>query len=179
MQSPQFRAPRFGRRGYATHEVDTFVALVLRKLAGHPDGDAVTAADLRVMIFHEPPKGDRGYAADDVDDWMEQVLPEVAAAERTRRSDGSEPQQQEGSVADMPAPPHFADRFPRVSRAVVGYSVQDVDAFLELIRRRLERGDMVDESDLKGLPIGEQQGGYRQTAVHQALDLLALALRRR
>lgn len=178
MHSPQFRAPRFGRRGYATHEVDTFVALVLRKLAGHPDGDAVTAADLRIMIFHEPPRGDRGYAADDVDDWMEQVMPQVAASERTRRSDGSEPARPH-SVIDMPAPPHFADRFPRVSRAVIGYSIQDVDAFLDLIRRRLERGDMVDESDLAGLPIGEQQGGYRQTAVHQTLDLLALALRRR
>lgn len=178
MQRPQFRPGKYGRKGYACHEVDAFVNLVMAKLHGHPQGDAITAADLRVMVFHEPAKGEQAYSIEDVDGWLELVRPAVIEADNRARADVSA-QSRPDTVIDMPAPPHFADRFPRVSRAVVGYSTQDVDSFLDLIHRRLERGDVVSESDLQSLPIGEQKGGYRQTAVHSTLDLVVLALRQR
>jgi DivIVA domain-containing protein len=178
MHTPDFRPPRFGRRGYDPAEVDAFVALVAACVDGAPDGDAITAGDVRAMVFHSAPKGQKGYAADEVDDWLQQVAPEVAAAERMHRSDGAAPTRRANTVVEMAAPPHFADHFPRVSRALMGYSVADVDRLLEDVYARLRQGVPVSEMELLRPQIGEQQGGYRQSAVMFVLELIALGLRR-
>lgn len=170
---PEFSRPKFGRKGYRAEEVDGFVDLIMARLEGRPEGEGVVAADVGVMVFHEE-RGAEAYAADEVDDWLQRVRPKVRDAESRVRSDASAPDRP-GSVIDMPAPPHFADRFPRVSRAVLGYAIEDVDAALETLRAQLSGSVAPGADAIRALDFREQQGGYRQVAVDQALELVALA----
>lgn len=174
MQRPEFDHPRRTKRGYDPAEVDRFVDLVLAKVDGHPEGDAITAADLGVMVFHETSRG-TGYDAAAVDDWLSQARPQVAEAEARPNA---EPDPDADSALAMPAPAHVTDLFPRVSRVVPGYSVADVDALLDSVRRRLADGAAVDPAELRDAALGAQKGGYRHSAVAEVLELLALALRR-
>lgn len=172
---PGFAAPRRGRRGYDREEVDRFVELVLARVEGRPGGEAVTAADLGVMVFHSAPRGAPAYDSGAVDAWLERARPVVAQAETQLRS-GPADESAADSVIGMATPPHFTDRFPRVSRVIVGFSVEQVDALLASVRQRLIAGEPIDPEEVSGAPLTEERGGYRQSAVTDVLDLLALAL---
>ncbi|CAN5141971.1 hypothetical protein BH20ACT5_BH20ACT5_03080 [soil metagenome] len=173
MQRPDFPRPRRTRRGYDPGEVDRFIELVLARIDGRPDGEAVTAVDLGVMVFHESSRGE-GYDTTAVDDWLQRVRPAVAEADQRPRGDDPPAD----SALALPAPAGVSDLFPRVSRVVPGYSVADVEALLGSLRQRLTDGDRIDPTEVRTAVLGEQKGGYRHGAVAEILDLLALALRR-
>ncbi len=162
-----------GRKGYNHDEVDSFVDLIIAKLKGKPEGDGVTAADLGVMVFHEE-RGASAYDAAEVDEWIARVRPKVKSVEGQLREEDL-PADRPGSVIDMAAPPHYADRFPRVSRAVLGFAVDDVDAAMDTLRTQLSEGDAPSAKQIMDLSFREQPGGYRQVAVAQTLELIALA----
>ncbi len=162
-----------GRKGYNHDEVDSFVDLIIAKLKGKPEGDGVTAADLGVMVFHEE-RGASAYDSDEVDEWITRVRPKVKAVEGRRREEDL-PADRPGSVIDMAAPPHYADRFPRVSRAVLGFAIDDVDDAMDLLRAQLSGADAPTSKQIMDLSFREQSGGYRQVAVAQTLELIALA----
>lgn len=170
---PEFSKPRMGRKGYNHDEVDSFVDLIIAKLKGKPEGDGVTAADLGVMVFHEE-RGASAYDSDEVDEWITRVRPKVKAVEGRRREEDL-PADRPGSVIDMAAPPHYADRFPRVSRAVLGFAIDDVDDAMDLLRAQLSGADAPTSKQIMDLSFREQSGGYRQVAVAQTLELIALA----
>lgn len=162
-----------GRRGYNHEEVDGFVDLIIAKLKGKPEGDGVTAVDLGIMVFHEE-RGASAYDSDQVDEWIARVRPKVKSVEGQLREEDL-PADRPGSVIDMAAPPHYADRFPRVSRAVLGFVIDDVDAAMDTLRTQLSGADAPSAKQIMDLSFREQPGGYRQVAVAQTLELIALA----
>lgn len=173
IERPSFNRPKIGRKGYRADEVDSFVELIFARLEGRPEGAAVTAVDLGIMVFHED-RGAEAYSQDEVDEWLQVVRPSVKAAETVEREVAPSPDRP-GSAKDIAAPPHFADRFPRVSRAVLGYAVDEVDSVLETLRAQLTGSRPPTAEDIRWIKFSERQGGYRQPAVDQALELIALA----
>ena len=162
-----------GRKGYNVDEVDKFVDLIVAKLKGKPEGDGVTAADLGVMVFHEE-RGSSAYDSEEVDDWISRMRPKVKSVEGHIREEDL-PIDRPGSVIDMAAPPHYADRFPRVSRAVLGFAIEEVDAAMDTLRAELSGSKAPTGQQIMALSFRERPGGYRQVAVASALELIALA----
>jgi len=162
-----------GRKGYNSGEVDNFVDLIIAKLKGKPEGEGVTSADLGIMVFHEE-RGASAYDSEEVDGWLERVRPKVKSVEGKLREEDL-PADREGSAIDMAAPPHYADRFPRVSRAVLGFAVDDVDDAMDTLRNRLSGASAPSAEEIMAMSFREQPGGYRQVAVAQTLELIALA----
>lgn len=170
---PDFPKPKLGRRGYDTAEVDGFVDLIIAKLKGRPEGDAVTEKDLGIMIFRDG-RGSSAYDSDAVDDWIARIRPKLKSIDVQVREQDL-PTDRPGSVVDMAAAPHFADRFPRVSRAVLGFAIEDVDSAMDTLRSQLSGNVAPSGEQIMALSFREQSGGYRQIAVAQALELIALA----
>ena len=75
----------------------------------------------------------------------------------------------------MARPTHYADRFPRVSRAGPGFADDEVDAWLDRLRDELQAGTAPNAEQIRQVSFREQSGGYRQGAVTEMLVLLALA----
>jgi len=162
-----------GRKGYNSSEVDNFVDLIVAKLKGKPEGDGVTSADLGIMVFHEE-RGAAAYDSEAVDEWIARMRPKVKSVEGQLREEDL-PADRPGSAIDMAAPPHYADRFPRVSRAVLGFAVDDVDEAMDRLRDLLSGAAPPSAAEIMAMSFREQPGGYRQVAVARALELIALA----
>src|SRR5215217_2803660 len=64
-----------GRRGYAKHEVDEFVARIGKTLHGEDD---LTAAEVHHVAFAKPLVGRRGYDERQVDRFLDQAEDELA-----------------------------------------------------------------------------------------------------
>lgn len=170
---PDFPKPKLGRRGYDTTEVENFVDLIIAKLKGQPEGAGVTEKDLGIMVFRDG-RGSTAYDSDAVDDWIARMRPKLKTLDVQVREQDL-PTDRPGSVDDMAAPPHFADRFPRVSRAVLGFAIEDVDNAMDTLRSQLSGSTAPSSTKIMALSFREQSGGYRQIAVAQALELIALA----
>ena len=70
-----------GRRGYAKHEVDEFVARIAKTLT---DEDDLTAAEVHHVLFAKPLIGKRGYDERAVDEFLDQVEDQLAATSGQR-----------------------------------------------------------------------------------------------
>jgi len=71
-----FDKPPLGRRGYAEDEVDAFLDLVERALAGHRP---MSADDVAGVVFSQASVFRRGYDENQVDAFLDQVGAELAA----------------------------------------------------------------------------------------------------
>lgn len=78
-----FTGAPIGRRGYAKHEVDEFVARIARTLRS---ADDLTAAEVHHVDFSRPLIGKRGYDEREVDDFLDRAEEELLR--RTGRNDG-------------------------------------------------------------------------------------------
>lgn len=172
-EAPQFGTVRRGRKGYAIAEVDDFVGRVLERVNGDTSHDGLASGDIGVMWFNQA-RGSSAYDAEEVDQWLAAMRLVVEQQERSRREKDL-PGERERSVLDMPAPPHYADRFPRVSRAVLGYTVAEVDRAMDELRADLAGPTPPSAAQVAAITFGEEAGGYRQEAVTSVLELIALA----
>lgn len=170
---PEFSRPKLGRKGYNSKEVDDFVDLVIAKLKGRAAGAAITEKDLGMMVFHDE-RGGAAYDSDEVDGWLQRMRPRVRDSDAMVREEDL-PEDREGSVVDMAAPPHFADRFPRVSRSVLGLAIDDVDRAMDHLREHLVGPNPPSGAQILSISFREQPGGYRPKAVAAALELIAIA----
>ena len=173
---PEFTRLKIGRKGYAVEAVDAFVDRVLEHVnAPSHDGYGLSSHELAIEVFDEA-RGSSAYDEDQVDAWRREMRRLISEMEKNVREEDL-PRQREGSMVDMSAPPHFADRFPRVSRAVLGFSVPEVDEAMARLRADLHAGQPPTADQILALTFHEENGGYRQVAVAQTLELIALARR--
>ena len=170
------RETRF-RKGYDPVQVDRFLARVRAALDGEPGAPRLTGADVRRVGF---PLVRGGYVVAAVDSHLDDV------EERVVRADGASP------VGSAPARPALlaevlsgarGRRFPRVRWWHGGYSRREVDAFLDGVVAALTggpRGSGLDPAAVRQAVFHLRRGGYDETAVDDALDLIVdLLLRRR
>lgn len=170
---PEFDRPKMGRKGYSATEVDSFVDKVLDRVNRDRSHDGMSAGEIGIMFFTEE-RGSSAYDSAQVDEWLARMKDRVAEVEE-RLHENDLPEEREGSIVDMPAAPHFADRFPRVSRAVLGFSVPEVDDAMERLRAELAGPTPPTGHQILGLAFSEEPGGYRQAAVAQSLEMIAIA----
>ncbi|GAA1988860.1 DivIVA domain-containing protein [Amycolatopsis minnesotensis] len=70
----EFGTSLIGKRGYAKHEVDEFLARIERTLNGEDD---LTAAEVHHVMFGKPLIGKRGYDEREVDVFLDEVEEEL------------------------------------------------------------------------------------------------------
>lgn len=174
--APQFSTLKLGRKGYERSAVDAFVARVLHRVNDDRSVDGMPSHELAMPLFDEA-RGSAAYDEDQVDAWLKQMRTEVQRLEQSLHEEDLPPENREGSVVDMAAPPHFADRFPRVSRSVLGFSIKEVDQAMESLRQSLIGAQPPTAEEILALAFNEEHGGYRQIAVAQVLELIAMARR--
>lgn len=175
--APEFSTLKLGRKGYERSVVDAFVERVLQRVNNDRSPDGMSSHELAMPLFDEA-RGSAAYDEDQVDAWLKEMRAEIQRMETSLHEEDIAPAgEREGSVIDMPAPPHFADRFPRVSRSVLGFSVREVDEAMDSLRAAFTQGNPPAAEQILGLAFNEEQGGYRQIAVAQTLELIAMARR--
>lgn len=173
---PEFTRLKMGRKGYDAAQVDAFVDRVLNHLAGGArDGGELSSHELAIEVFDEA-RGSSAYDEPQVDTWRREMRQRISTMERQLHEEDL-PRQREGSAIDMGAPPHYADRFPRVSRAVLGFAVDEVDAAMQSLKEALGSAQPPSAEQILAISFREENGGYRQVAVAQALELIAMARR--
>lgn len=175
---PEFNKPKLGRKGYEVTAVDAFVDRVLQRVNEDRSPDGMSSHELAMPLFDES-RGSSAYDEAEVDAWLKDMRARIREIEASVHEEDLPAQSADrgGSVLDMTAPPHYADRFPRVSRAVLGFAVSQVDATMERLRADFAAGTGPTADDILALAFDEEQGGYRQVAVAQTLELLAMARR--
>ncbi|WP_153505185.1 hypothetical protein [Cumulibacter manganitolerans] len=173
---PEFSTLKLGRKGYECTAVDTFVDRVLRRVNEDRTHDGMSSHELAMPLFDEA-RGSSAYDEDQVDAWLKEMRTRIQAMESSLHEEDIPTGREEGSVLDMGAPPHYADRFPRVSRAVLGFATAEVDQAMEQLRAAFAGGQAPTAEQILSLSFAEEQGGYRQVAVAQTLELIAMARR--
>lgn len=174
--TPEFSTLKLARKGYERSAVDTFVERVLQRVNDERALDGISSHELAMPLFDEA-RGSAAYDEDQVDTWLKEMRTEIQRMESSLREDDIPKGDRDGSIVDMAAPAQFADRFPRVSRSVLGFSPREVDDAMESLRRSFTQGDSPTAEHILGLAFNEEHGGYRQVAVAQALELIAMARR--
>ena len=175
---PEFSTLKLGRKGYERSAVDTFVERVLQRVNDDRSVGGMSSHELAMPLFDEA-RGSAAYDEDQVDAWLKEMRTEIQRLESSLHEEDIPTGDREGSIVDMAAPPHFADRFPRVSRSVLGFSTREVDEAMEALRLAFTQGDPPTAEHILGLAFNEEHGGYRQIAVAQTLELIAMARRTR
>lgn len=171
---PVFTRLKLGRKGYDADRVDAFVDRVLDRVnGGVQDSEGLSSHELAIETFDEA-RGSSAYAEEEVDQWRREMRQQISDLEK-RLHEEDIPQEREGSAMDIGAPPHYADRFPRVSRAVLGFDVHEVDQAMDQMRAAFQAGQGPTAQEILSLTFHEENGGYRQVAVAQALELIAMA----
>jgi DivIVA domain-containing protein len=99
VQNIHFPNAPIGRRGYAKHEVDEFMARIHKTLH---DEDDLTAAEVHHVAFSKPLVGRRGYDERQVDHFLDRA--EDAISERTGLRGGHIPLSRRPSEATMATP---------------------------------------------------------------------------
>lgn len=172
---PEFTRLKIGRKGYDADQVDAFVDRVMTHVNSGPGAASMSSHELAIEIFDEA-RGSSAYDEEQVDAWRREMRQRITDMENSLHEEDV-PRGEEGSALDMSAPPHYADRFPRVSRAVLGFSVSEVDAEMDRLRAAFHNGAAPSAEQILSISFHEENGGYRQVAVAQTLELIALARR--
>jgi len=173
---PEFTRLKLGRKGYDAEQVDAFVDRVLAHLSGgETDGAGMSSHELAIEVFDEA-RGASAYDEEQVDTWRREMRRQISESEKSLHEEDL-PSEREGSAIDMSAPPHYADRFPRVSRAVLGFAVTEVDEVMDRLRAAFQSGHPPTAEEILSLSFHEENGGYRQVAVAQTIELIAMARR--
>lgn len=176
--TPEFSTLKLGRKGYERSAVDAFVQRVLQRVNDERALDGMSSHELAMPLFDEA-RGSSAYDEDQVDIWLKQMRTEIQRMESSLHEEDIPTGDRDGSVLDMAAPAHFADRFPRVSRSVLGFASREVDDAMEALRLAFAQGTPPAAEQILGLAFNEEHGGYRQIAVAQTLELIAMARRAR
>ena len=172
---PEFSTLKLARKGYEISAVDAFVDRVLGRVNGDRGRDGMSSHELAMPLFDEA-RGSSAYDEEQVDTWLKEMRGRIQDMESNLHEQDI-PKGGEGSVLDMGAPPHYADRFPRVSRAVLGFATAEVDQAMEQLRSAFAAGQAPTAEQILALSFQQEQGGYRQVAVAQTLELIAMARR--
>lgn len=172
---PDFSTLKSLRKGYEKGSVDEFVARVLHRVNEDRSPSGMSSHELAMPLFDEA-RGAHAYDEDEVDAWLKQMRAHIQQLEQSMREEDL-PADGEGSIVDMAAPPHYADRFPRVSRAVLGFAASEVDEAMTSLRGAFAAGEAPSAEQILAMSFGEEHGGYRQIAVAEALELIAMARR--
>ncbi|WP_134323120.1 hypothetical protein [Cumulibacter soli] len=176
--TPEFGAAKRGRKGYERAAVDAFVERVLERVNTDRSPDGMSSHELAMPLFDEA-RGAAAYDEPSVDEWLKDMRKRIQELESTVREEDIANPGREGSVQEMAAPQHFDDRFPRVSRSVLGFAADEVNDAMDNLRASLNTSQAPSPEQILGLSFTEEHGGYRQVAVAEALELIALARRAR
>lgn len=174
--TPEFSTLKLGRKGYERSVVDAFVERVLQRVNDERALDGMSSHELAMPLFDEA-RGSAAYDENEVDAWLKDMRAQIQQLESSLHEEDIPTSGREGSVLDMAAPSHFADRFPRVSRSVLGFAAREVDEAMESLRTAFTAGNPPAAEQILSLAFNEEHGGYRQIAVAQTLELIAMARR--
>lgn len=176
--------PAFGTalRGYDCAEVDALVDQIEQTLAGGPalTADAVRSALFRIVV--------RGYREDEVDDYLDQVVAELEhrSAQSAAPSTGPVAESWTDLVreraellrcAEQPA----GQRFERAGAFRSGYAVEEVDAFVDRMRRGLGAGRVETAmlaAEARAVVFSSSRRGYEEDNVDAWLNQLDSYLHR-
>jgi DivIVA domain-containing protein len=173
-----FATPPLGKRGYASREVDEFMAKVAATLDGH---GSLTADDVANAVFPPQRWPKPGYREDEVD----AMLDIVASTLRRRPDGGGNP-----PATDVAAVRHEPISGYHVRQTVLkkvpigqGYDTSAVDAFLERAASGLDGfGPQMTAEEVQRMafpPATRWHRGYHETEVDALLDRIVAELRRR
>jgi DivIVA domain-containing protein len=170
-------------RGYATEEVEAFLASARTAYATPRGEDApISAEDIRNTSFSIV-RG--GYDAREVDAALERLEDAFATRERERALTADEDawyadaRTMAQDVLDRLSRP-VGERFERTGVMGQGYHRRDVDRFVHRVVRYLEDGKPLTVEDVRSIVFRSQRGGYRERQVDYLLDCvvtLMLAVR--
>jgi DivIVA domain-containing protein len=170
-----FPRARKNQLGYKTSEVEEFLQRARRAYDGRPaPGDAELDSERIRLTAFAMQKG--GYSTAHVDAAMERLEDAFAFQERQIASKlhGDEAWLAEARttaqvVANRLARPE-GQRFDRVSRLALGYTVREVDRFADRLTRYFRDGWPIALDDVRGVVFTAQRGGYRESQVDLVLD---------
>jgi DivIVA domain-containing protein len=175
-------------RGYAMHEVDTFLdqaVAELRRIQARRNGEAAPSAPrltAEAVEHKQFTKALRGYAMDEVDDLLDRLAENLT---RLHREEQWAQASMLGRPAAMPGITPEEVRRKQFTPAMRGYTTGEVDAFLddaatELTRLRGERAhgfrptpQRLTADNLRTWRFSKAMRGYAVHEVDQFLDHLA------
>lgn len=180
-----FPAPRSGKPGYDSDEVDRFLEQARTAYGAAPGSDsALTSDDIRHTAFRVRRRG--GYSARHVDAALERLEEAFAArerdraiAERGREAYDAETRATAQEIIDRLARPE-GRRFRRVSFLARGYRPRDVDAFMARLSRYFQDGAPLTVENVRTIAFRPAFRGYHETQVDLLIDTairLMLAVR--
>lgn len=169
---------RTALRGYSPVEVDELLDRVERTLAGTAGNDAVEPEAVRSALFSIVL---RGYREDDVDEYLDQVVAElerraIQPAPTVPLAEPVPPEPESWTdlvreraellrCAELPA----GQRFGRAGTFRGGYTVEEVDAFVDRARRL---GTRLSGAEVCAAMFASSRGGYDVEAVDTWLGRL-------
>lgn len=195
--APQEPAPA---QVYDEDEVHAFLARIEATVAGR---DRVTAQDVLAARFNPPPPGKRGYRETEflylVAESLKNVeggpakalravqaaapaAPPAPAATAAPPVPTAPPVPAAPAAPSVPAAPRLSAeeihnvRFHQTPPDELGYSEDEVDAFLDRVEATLEGEDVLTVEDVRQVRFGEVPGGYDQDEVDTLLDLIEYSL---
>jgi DivIVA domain-containing protein len=167
MKHTRFPRARRLRKGYHRRQVDAFLDHIDVALSGALPPP--TAAEVRRAGFELVRRGYDTVAVDSALDALEErvlAAQEQAAGRRGKKDPGSEIAFLTG---ELTAP--YMKRFPRAGTFRRGYSIDDVDDFVDHLVAGLDvAGTPPRVEDVRVVPFRPQRGGYREDAVDEMLD---------
>jgi DivIVA domain-containing protein len=160
------------RRGYHCRQVETFLAQgELAATGARPQllPDAVRRVGFE-LVRH-------GYRPESVDERLDQIEEQLLAAQETgggrrgRRDPASDLEFLRGQLVSP-----YMQRFPRTGWLRRGYSLDDVDEFLDRVVGALSGDGTVTVEDVRRVACRPKRGGYDEGPVDETLDRVVEAL---
>ena len=154
------------RRGYHCRQVETFLGQV--ELAAAGGREPMLPDDVRRVGFELVR---HGYRPDPVDARLDEIEEQLLAAQDTgggRRGRSDPASDLEFLRGQLVAP--YMQRFPRTGWLHRGYSLDDVDEFLDRVVGALSGGGAVTVDDVRRVAFRPKRGGYAEGPVDETLD---------
>ena len=162
------RFPRVSRlrRGYHRRQVDQFVNNVEVSLSGMIP--MPTATEIRRAGFELRRGGYQTHAVDEALDALEARVLAVQQLSSGRR--GRPDPAGEAAVLREELSAAYMHRFDRAGSWRRGYDMDDVDEFVDRVVAALDGGAAITVDEVRGVAFRPRRGGYRESAVDDALD---------
>jgi DivIVA domain-containing protein len=162
------RFPRVSRlhKGYHRRQVDQFLNNVEVSLSGMIP--MPTATEIRRAGFEMRRGGYQPHAVDEALDALEARVLAVQQMSAGRRG-RPDPAGDAAVLRDELSAPYM-HRFDRASAWRRGYDMDDVDDFVDRVLGALDGGPGVTVDEVRGVVFRPRRGGYRESAVDDALD---------